>query len=149
MKKKNSKNSFKCRKCGKPYTNELWFGKHVDKCKKKTPPVKAADEGSGRNPDGSFKTGNSVGKGNPHWTKLRRYREDYLAKFREIFTPERMEAVVLAMVHKALQDKDGLAMRTLMEYAMGKPVMKVEDDVEGGPERKAAQIAEALKALEM
>jgi len=144
----NRKNFFKCKRCGKSFTKTAWYEKHTAKCKKEKKPVKAVDDGD-RNPDGSFKAGNKAGKGNPHWTKLRQYREDYLAVFREAFTPERMKNVTLAMIHKALSDGDIQACRTLLEYAMGRPVARIEEEVEGGPERKALQIAEALKALEL
>jgi len=144
----NRKTFFQCRKCGKTYEKVAWYEKHKAKCKIETPPVKAEDD-EGRNPDGSFAPGNKIGKGNPHWTKLKRYREDYLKIFQDVMTPERMQSVILAMLHKALQGEDVPALKCLMEYAMGKPVQRIEDDVEGGPERKALQIAEALKALDM
>lgn len=148
-KSKDTKRLFKCNRCGKTYEKVAWYEKHVRKCKKKPVPVKAGSEGSGRNPDGSFAEGNNHGKGNPHWSKLRRYREDYLKQFRQIFTPEMMNNVTLVMIYKAVNEKDLTAAKTLLEYAMGKPVARIEDELEGGPERKAVQIAEALKALEM
>lgn len=143
------KNLFKCSGCGKTYEKASWYEKHIRKCRKKNNTVKAGTEGSGRNPDGSFKKGNNIGEGNPHWSKLKRYREDYLRLFREAFTPDMMTKVTLVMIYKAVQEKDITSAKTLLEYAMGKPVARIEDELEGGPERKAMQIAEALKILKM
>ena len=146
---KDRKRFFKCDKCGKRFQKVAWYEKHIRKCNREKTSVKSGEEGSGRNKDGTFGKGNQHGEGNPHWSELKRYREDYLKQFREIFTPDMMEKVTLVMIYKAVQEKDLGAVKTLLEYAMGKPVARIEDELDGGAERKALQIAEAMKALEM
>jgi len=143
------KRFFECNKCGKKFEKVAWYEKHIRKCNKERVTVKAGEAGSGRTKDGKFGKGNKEGLGNPHWSELKRYREDYLKQFRDIFTPDMMSKVTMVMIYKAIQEKDIQSAKTLLEYAMGKPVARIEDELEGGPERKAMQIAEALKQLEM
>ncbi|MCC5821842.1 MAG: hypothetical protein LAT64_00985 [Phycisphaerales bacterium] len=85
--------------------------------------------GTGRTPGGRFTKGNPGGPGNPHAAKVAKLRAAIL----RAVTPEDIEGIVLAMVHRA-KGGDMAAVRELLDRAIGKPT--------------DANIAERLEMLE-
>ena len=76
----------------------------------------AAPPSSGRAPDGKFAAGNKGGPGNPFARQSAALRQAVVA----FLTPERMEALLLAVLEKAVKG-DMAAARLLLTYGLGKP----------------------------
>lgn len=72
--------------------------------------------GTGRTPGGRFAPGNAGGPGNPHAATVAKLRAAILAAV----TPEDVEAIIRAMVHRAKGGDMG-AIRELLDRAIGKP----------------------------
>jgi len=71
---------------------------------------------AGRTPGGRFATGNRGGPGNPHGATVAKLRAAILAAV----TPEDIDAVIRALVHRA-KGGDMAAIKELLDRAIGKP----------------------------
>jgi hypothetical protein len=97
--------------------------------------------GTGRTPGGRFAPGNAGGPGNPHAGTVSKLRAAILAAV----TPEDIEAIVRALVHRAKGGDLGAA-RELLDRAIGKPTDADLSERIDALERAAEELREGAAA---
>ena len=86
-------------------------------------PQPASDPSAGRQANGRFAKGNQFGPGNPYARQVAELRKQML----NAVTSEQIQAIILAMVQKAIEGSVPAA-RLVLSYTLGKPMESMNPD---------------------